>query len=92
MFHLSLLQQLSDPAAALATAKKMLEAEPDHILGLGMAGEAAAAMGEQATARGYYEHLLRAYDMEFARNLVEYDAHRNLMAQFKASAEAFLRR
>jgi len=92
MFHMALLQQLSDPAAALATARKMLEAEPDHILGLGMAGEASSAMGEQATAREYFEHLLRVYDVQFARNLVEYDAHRNLMTQFKASAEAFVGR
>jgi hypothetical protein len=92
MFHLALLQQLTDPAATLATAKRMLEAEPDHILGLGMAGEAAVAMGEQATAREYFEHLLRVYDTQFARNLVEYDAHRNLMTQFKAAAEAFVGR
>jgi tetratricopeptide (TPR) repeat protein len=92
MFHMALLQQLSDPAGALATARKMLEAEPDHILGLGMAGEASSAMGEQAAAREYFEHLLRVYDIQFARNLVEYDAHRNLMTQFKASAEAFVGR
>lgn len=92
MFHVSLLQQLTDPAAALATAKKMLDVEPDHILGLGMAGEASAALGDQAEAREYYEQLLRAYDVEFARNLLEYDAHRNLMTQFKATAEAFLGR
>ena len=88
MFHLALLQQLSDPAAALATAKRMLEAEPDHILGLGMAGEASAAMGDQAAAQEYFQHLLRVYDVQFARNLVEYDGHRNLMTQMKATAEA----
>lgn len=92
MFHVALLQQLTDPAAALTTAKRMLEVEPDHILGLGMAGEACAAMGEQTTAREYFEHLLRVYDAQFARNLVEYDAHRNLMTQFKATAEAFVGR
>jgi len=92
MFHVALLQQLTDPAAALATAKKMLETEPDHILGLGMAAEASAAMGEEAATREYFEHLLRVYDAEFARNLVEYDAHRNLMTQFQASAEAFVGR
>ncbi len=92
MFHVALLQQLTDPAAALATAKRMLEAEPDHILGLGMAAEASAAMGEQATAREYFQHLLRVYDAQFARNLVEYDAHRNLMTQFKGAAEAFVGR
>ncbi|NJD18931.1 MAG: hypothetical protein FIA95_06565 [Gemmatimonadetes bacterium] len=88
MFHLALLQQLTDPAAALATAKRMLESEPDHVLGLGMAGEASSAMGDQEAARGYFEHLLRVYDVQFARSLVEYDAHRNLMTQFKATAEA----
>jgi hypothetical protein len=92
MFHVALLQQLTDPAAALTTAKRMLEVEPDHVLGLGMAGEASAAMGEQATAREYFQHLLRVYDAQFARNLMEYDAHRNLMTQFKAAAEAFVGR
>ncbi|MHB1191607.1 MAG: double zinc ribbon domain-containing protein [Longimicrobiales bacterium] len=87
-FHLALLQQLNDPAAALATAKRMLESEPDHILGLGMAGEASAAMGDQAAAQEYFQHLLRVYDVQFARNLVEYDGHRNLMTQMKATAEA----
>ncbi|HSW28917.1 MAG TPA: zinc ribbon domain-containing protein [Longimicrobiales bacterium] len=88
MFHLALLQQLSDPAAALATAKRMLEGEPDHILGLGMAGEAAAAMGDQAAAQEYFQHLLRVYDVQFARSLLEYDGHRNLMTQMKTTAEA----
>jgi hypothetical protein len=88
MFHLALLQQLNDPAAALATAKRMLESEPDHILGLGMAGEVSAAMGDQVAAREYFQHLLRVYDVQFARNLVEYDGHRNLMTQLKATAEA----
>jgi hypothetical protein len=92
MFHLALLQQLSDPAAALATAKRMLESEPDHILALGMAGDAAAAMGDQAAALEHYQHLLRVYDVQFARNLVEYDGHRNLMTQMKAAAEAFVGR
>lgn len=88
MFHVALLQQLTDPAAALATAKRMLESEPDHVLGLGMAGEAANAMGDQVAAKDYFQHLLRVYDAQFARNLVEYDGHRNLMVQMKATAEA----
>jgi hypothetical protein len=88
MFHLALLQQLNDPAAALATAKRMLDSEPDHILALGMAGEASTAVGDQAAAQEYFQHLLRVYDVQFARTLVEYDGHRNLMTQMKATAEA----
>lgn len=92
LFHVALLQQLSDPAAALATAKQMLEAEPDHVLGLGMAGEAAAAMGDQAAARQYFQQLLDVYDVQFARTLPEYEGHRNLMEQVKATAQEFLGR
>jgi hypothetical protein len=88
MFHLALLQQLNDPAAALATARRMLESEPDHILGLGMAGEVSATMGDQAAAQEYFQHLLRVYDVQSVRNLVEYDAHRNLMTQYNVTAEA----
>ncbi len=92
IFHMALLQQLSDPAATLATAKRMLEAEPDHVLGLGMAGEASAAMGDQAAATEYFEHLLEVYDVQSARNLPEYDGHRNVMVQMKATAEVSLGR
>jgi len=91
LFHLALLQQLSDASAALATAKRMLEAEPDHILGLGMAAETSATLGDDAAAREYFQQLLRVYDVQFARSLVEYDGHRNVMAQMKAAAEEYLR-
>jgi len=88
LFHMALLQQLADPQAALATAKRMLEKEPDHVLGLGMAAETAAAAGDLAASREYSQQLLRVYDAQSARNLPEYDAHRNLMVQMKATAEA----
>ncbi|MBE0616926.1 MAG: hypothetical protein IH608_03220 [Proteobacteria bacterium] len=45
-------------------------------------------MGDLAAAQEYFQHLLRVYDVQFARNLVEYDGHRNLMTQMKATAEA----
>ena len=92
VFHMALLQQLSDPAATLATAKRMLEAEPDHVLGLGMAGEASAATGDQVAATEYFSRLLEVYDVQFARNLPEYDGHRNIVVQMKATAEASLGR
>jgi len=33
---------------------------------------------------------VRVYDAQFARNLVEYDGHRNIMVEMKSVADAFL--
>lgn len=90
MFHMALLQQLADPAGALATARRMLESEPDHVLALGTAAEAAAAMGDVASAERYFEQLVAVYDVQFGRNLPEYDGHRNILTSMKAEAEAYL--
>lgn len=92
LFHLAMVQQLSDPEGALATARRMLEAEPNHILGLGVAGEASATLGDEAAARDFFSRLLQAYDGEFARTLPEYEGHRNVMGQFRATAQAWLAR
>jgi len=90
MFHKAMLQQLSDPAGALATAQQMMESEPDHVLALGVAGESEAALGNIDAAKAHFQRLLAVYDVQFARNLPEYDGHRNVMTSMKASAEAFL--
>ena len=90
MFHMALLQELSDPSAALATARRMMESEPDHVLALGMAAESAARLGDQETAVTLFRKLLEVYDVQFARNLPEYEGHRNVMVAMKANAEAFL--
>lgn len=90
MFHLALLQELADPAGALATAQQMMEQEPNHILALGVAAEASAAMGNLDQATQYFQQLVSAYDTEFARNLVEYDGHRQVMVSMKAAADSFL--
>jgi hypothetical protein len=90
MFHMALLQQMADPSASLATARSMLEQEPDHILALGMAGESAAAMGDAAGAKEYLQHLLRVFDAQFGRNLPEYDGHRDWMTAMKATAESYV--
>lgn len=90
LFHQALLEGLADPAAALATAQRMLAQEPDHILGLGQAAQASLDMGDTAQAEEYFSHLVRVYDAQFARNLVEYDGHRNIMVEMKSTADAFL--
>jgi hypothetical protein len=90
LFHQALLEGLADPQAALATAQRILAQEPDHILGLGEAAQASLDMGDAAQAQGYYSQLVRVYDAQFARNLVEYDGHRNIMVEMKSAAAAFL--
>lgn len=90
LFHLALLQQLSDPGAALGTARRMLETEPDHVLALGIAGESAAAQGDLEAAKEYFQRLVAVYDAQFARNLPEYGAHQNAMVTMKSTAESFL--
>jgi hypothetical protein len=90
LLHEALLELLTDPTAALATTQRILDSEPDHVLGLGTAARAAEAMGDSAKAADYYQHLLRVYDQQYARNLVEYDGHRALMAEMKDEAQRYL--
>lgn len=90
VLHQSLLEALSDPAAGLATAQRILEPEPDHVLGLGAAAQAAIALGDSAQAATYYQRLLAVYDVQYARNLAEYDGHRTLMAEMRSDAQRFL--
>src|SRR5690606_11417068 len=52
LYHLSVLEiAAGDPAAARATAERILETEPDHLLGLAAAARAARDAGENAAAR-----------------------------------------
>jgi hypothetical protein len=90
LFHQSLLENLVDPTAALATAGRILELEPDHILGLGAAAEAALGSGDEARAAELYVQLVDVYGAESARPLVEYQGHTGLMTQYLSNAQAFL--
>jgi tetratricopeptide (TPR) repeat protein len=90
LFHMSLLQRLTDPAAALATAQRILDSNPDHILGLGAAAEAEAQAGQPELATKYYKHLLDVYDAQSKLDLPAYEAHKSLLSEMKAEAEAYL--
>lgn len=90
LYHLAAVHLVAgDPANARATAERLLDRNENHLLGLAVAGEAAAHAGDSATARTYYERLLAAYDEELARGLPEYEAHSRSLPEFRAAAQRF---
>lgn len=91
LYHLSLLQRTASQFdRALATAQQMLEAEPNHTLGLSAAGLAAAELGMTDEAAGFFQLLLDHIDTEMSRPLPEYQGHLNSFPIARAEAEAFL--
>lgn len=90
-FHLSLLQQAGgDYQSGLETAEAVLFSDPDHLLALYAAGEAARELGETTRAREHFERLLEVFEVEMARNLPEYEEHANFLPTIRATAEDFL--
>lgn len=90
VFHMAMLEMLTTPADALASANRILEAEPDHIFGLGLAAQAHLALGDTAAARTAYQQILDVYNTEAGRPLEEYQAHSQILNAYRADAEAFL--
>ncbi len=89
LYHLSLLQRTGgDAQAALATAREALDKNPDHLLALGAAAQAAEAMGDTSTADTYWSHFLEAYDKEMAAGRVEYQEHQNILPDYRQQAQA----
>jgi tetratricopeptide (TPR) repeat protein len=91
LFHLSMLNRTAHNLdAALANAEQILAAEPNHLLGLSEAAEAAIELGRLDEAEGYYRRLLDAYAQESSRALPEYQGHANLLESSRSAAQAFL--
>lgn len=91
LFHLALLHQTAgDYQASLTAALEVLDSDPDHLLNLAAAAEAAHALGDSEAARGYYQHLLDVYDVEIARDREEYRLHSTMVARLREEAETFL--
>ncbi|GMR13579.1 MAG: hypothetical protein BMS9Abin29_1791 [Gemmatimonadota bacterium] len=89
--HLAtLLREAQRLDEALAVSTQGLEDAPDHLLLLSSAGEAAAALGDDDAARGYYQHLLDVWETEMAEERPEYLAHNRLMPMIRSAAEEFL--
>src|SRR5690606_12320876 len=93
LYHLSVLEiAAGDPAAARATAERILETEPDHLLGLAAAARAARDAGENAAARRYYGRLLEVYDAQRQRALPEYGDHAAILPLYQEEARGFVER
>jgi len=91
LFHLAMLNRTAmNLDAALANAQQILATEPNHILGLSEAAEAARELGRPDEAAGYYQRLLDAYGAEAVRPLPEYQGHSGLLETARSAAQAFL--
>ena len=88
-FHVVLLNLTAQlNAEALAGAEDILSELPNHLLGLAMAGDASLALGDSASARGYYGRWLDAFETEAAKDLLEYRDHAPMFPEMQAKAEA----
>jgi hypothetical protein len=86
-YHLSLLQILSgDYTAARATAESVLKTQPDHLLALSSAANAARLSGDNAAAKKYYQHFLAVYDSEMKTGKEEYQDHARALPDLKNDA------
>ncbi|NJD10698.1 MAG: zinc ribbon domain-containing protein [Gemmatimonadetes bacterium] len=87
LYHLAMLETLSgDAGAGLATARRILDTYPDHLLALASAAEASARQGDSAAARQYWQHYLDAYGKEKGKTLQEYVDHERILPEYEATA------
>jgi hypothetical protein len=91
IYHVVLLLLVGgDAEGALAKAREGLTEEPDYLLLLAAAAEAAEGLGDQAAAQGYYTHFLRVYDSEMGLARPGYDHHSQMLPVYRETARAFL--
>jgi tetratricopeptide (TPR) repeat protein len=91
LFHLSMLQRTAGLLEdALATAQVILERDPDHLLGLHAAAEAAVELGRDTDARAHFRHIVDVYAPQMARQLLEYLDHAGITDDLLNTAETFL--
>lgn len=93
LYHLSLLQNLAGQSAdALATAKQVLAKQPDHLLALAAAAEAATKQGDKTQADAFWTRFLASYNKQVADSLPEYKEHAAALPGYKAEAQKALGR
>ena len=81
-YHLALL------AEARAACASLLAKNPNHLLGLGVSLRVAMKANDASAARAFGQRLLKAYDIEAARPLPEYQDHQRVLAILRAEAMA----
>ena len=76
-YHFGRIAEVTNaPTVAKAQADTILQATPNHLLGLLLAARAARMTGDNAAAKRFDQRLLKALDAEFATRLPDYDMHR----------------
>jgi len=91
LFHLSMLNRTAmNLEAALDIALEIVEQDPNHLLGLAAAAEAAIERGELDEAEVHYRQIAEIYDTESQRALPEYSDHSRIVVVLKDDAERFL--
>jgi tetratricopeptide (TPR) repeat protein len=91
LFHLSMLNRTAmNLEAALADALDILDQDPNHLLGLAAAAEAALEMGDFDEAEKHYRVLIEIYDVESQEPVQEYADHSMIVVRLKDDAEQFL--
>jgi len=89
LYHVSLIQAVaSDFTGAEATARRILDAMPTHLLGLAALAEAALGAGDTATAKDAYNTFLDNYDTERVKTLQEYQDHAPILETYEQDARA----
>jgi hypothetical protein len=87
LYHLAMVQMAAgDNTGAVETAERILARNPNHLLALGAAGEAADNLGDETAALNYYQRLVGAYGTEIGRNLVEYQDHSRILPELLETA------
>lgn len=91
IYHVVLLLLVGgDHEGALAKAQEGLAQEPDYLLLLASAAEAAAGLGDDEAAVGYFTHFLRVYDSEMGQARPGYDHHSQMLPVYRETAQAFV--
>jgi hypothetical protein len=91
LFHLGLLHLTAESYdQALATAGQILAQDPDHLLGLAIAAQAAEALDDGEAARGYWQRYLDAYGAESGKPLPAYVDHQPILPEYRQMAREAL--
>ena len=82
-YHVALIHLAAgDVKSARAVVDKLLQAAPNHLLGIMMEFKLAEKNGNKDAAARAYKKFLAAYDAERAKNLMEYQEHQTGIEHF----------